>query len=137
MLIHCVLEIPSSNHRIARLAAHLLSRGQGPLVPLRWTGGDAEGEEMRSPICDDSAGLQVYKEAATLALSSQRRWPTCSLPASYSAAPACCRPRLQVNTLFHGLQSVRFTEELLALAYYASYHYRSADEDNHKPLVNK
>lgn len=133
------------------LAAHLLSRGQGLLVPLRWTGGDAEEEEEEergSPIHDDSAGLQVYKEAVTLALSSQRRWPTCStLPVSCSAAPACYRPRLQVNRLFHGPQSVCFPEELLTLAYYASYHYSSADEDaisvsilphyDHKPLIYK
>lgn len=117
------------------------------MVPLRWTVGDAEEEERGRPIHDDSAGLRVYKEAVTRALSSQRRWPTCSpLPVSCSAAPACYRPRLQVNTLFHGLQSVCFSEKLLTLAYYASY-YSSADKDgisvsilshhDHEPLVYK
>lgn len=59
------------------------------------------------PAHGDSAGLQVYKEAAMLSVAPQRRWPGCSTsPASWSAAHSCCRAKLQVDSPGHTCLSV-------------------------------
>ncbi len=104
-VIH-VVEILSSNQRASQLAAHLLSRTRGLFVPPNWTdeGGEEDGGGMKvccsaGPPHGDSAGLQVYKDAAMLSPSPRRRWPGCSAsPASWSAARSCCRAKLQVST---------------------------------------
>lgn len=61
--------------------------------------GGMKGSCCVGPPHGDSAGRQVYKEAAMLSLSPRRRWPGCSAsPASWSAARSCCRAKPQVNT---------------------------------------
>lgn len=62
----------------------------------RWGHSRGRGAEGGPPH-DDSASLQVYKEAAALPQSSWRWWPGCRISAFWSAAWSCCWPNLQVN----------------------------------------
>lgn len=90
-----VVELLSSNQKASRLAARLLTWSQALLVPRRWM----KKCFSAGPPHGDSAAVQLYKEAANLSLPPRRRWPGCSaLPASWSAAPRCCRAKLQVST---------------------------------------